>query len=141
MELITWILIGIAALFFLILILKNIFNLKKVCVICLSVTLTWLALLTLYFLNIFADKIIIAILIGHTSLGIFYILHDKLKMFKLPYLLTSILIIYYILNGFVISSLYFILGLWTLFFLVYLFKSNRNISKLAKKILECCKKW
>ena len=135
------ILIGITGLFFLLLILKNILSIKKACAICLSVTLTWISLLVLYFLNIFADKIIIAILMGHTSLGIFYILEKKVKkgflLFRLPYLLTSITLIYYILRGFVISSLYLILGLWILFFIIYLFKFN----KLIKKITACCRKW
>ena len=141
MDLITLIFAGITLLFFVILVLKNIFNLRKACAICLAVTLTWVVLLILYFLNIFNDKIIIAILIGHTSLGIFYLWEKKVKertkLFRLPYLLTSILIIYHILNGFVISSLYFILGLWALFFIIYLFKNN----KLAKKIIECCRRW
>lgn len=137
----VWILTGITALFFLLLALKSIFNVKKACVICLSVTLTWITLLILYFLNLFPDKIIIAILMGHTSLGLYYILEKKVKkrflLFRLPYLLTSILVVYYILNGFAINNLYFILGLWTLFFAIYLFKNN----KIAKKIIECCKKW
>ncbi|MEK6841241.1 MAG: hypothetical protein AABX50_01360 [Nanoarchaeota archaeon] len=141
MEPITLVLIGITVLFFMLLAIKSIFNIKKACIICLSITLTWITLLALYFLDIFADKIIIAILMGHTSLGIFYILEKKVKkkflLFRLPYLLTSILIIYYVLNGFVISSLYFILVLWILFFIVYLLKNN----KLANKIIECCKKW
>jgi len=141
MDLITWIFIGITLLFFLILALKNILNLKKICVICFSITLMWITLLTLYFLDIFTDKIIIAILMGHTSLGLFYILEKKIKknflLFRLPYLLTSISLVYFILNGFITSILYFILGLWLLFTLIYLLKFN----KLTKKIIECCKKW
>lgn len=141
MEPIIWILIGITALFFLLLALKSIFNVKKACVICLSVTLAWITLLILYFLNLFPDKIIIAILMGHTSLGLYYILEKKVKkdflLFRLPYLLTSILVIYYVLNGSVINSSYFVLGLWFIFLTIYLFKNNN----IAKKIIECCKKW
>src|SRR3972149_645888 len=115
MEPITFVLIGITVLFFLLLALKNIFNLKKVCVICLSVTLSWAILLVFYFLNIFNDKIIIAILMGHTSLGIYYILEKKVKknflLFRLPYLLTGIFIIYIIIGDFNINSLFFILAL------------------------------
>lgn len=132
---------GVTLLFFIILAIKSTFNLKKGCAICASVTLTWIVLLTLYFLNFFTDKIIIAILMGHTSLGLYYTLEKKVKkkflLFRLPYLLTSILLIYYILGGFIISSLYFIIGLWLFFLLIYLFKNN----KIAKKIIECCKKW
>jgi len=141
MDTITLILIGITLLFFILLIIKSVFKIKKICIICLSVTLTWLVLLILYFLDIFADKVIIAILMGHTSLGIYYILEKKVRkdllIFRLPYLLTSISIIYFILGGFVISTLYLIAGLWLLFILIYLFKFN----KLAKKLIECCKKW
>lgn len=141
MEIISWILIGITSLFFIILAVKSIFKIKRFCAICLSVTLAWIGLLVLYLLNIFTDKIIMAILMGHTSLGIYYTLEKKIKkrflLFRLPYLLTSILIIYSVLNGFIISSLYLILGIWLFFVLIYLLKFN----KFAKKLIECCKKW
>ena len=141
MELITIVLIGITILFFLLLAMKTIFNIKKACAICLSVTLSWIILLILYFLNIFADKIIIAILMGHTSLGIYYILEKKVKkkflLFRLPYLLTSISVIYFILEGLNINTLILLAVIWLFFALVYLFKFN----KLTKKLIECCKKW
>ena len=141
MDPITLVLIAISVLFFVLLAIKSIFNVNKMCVICLSVTLSWAVLLALYFLGIFVDKVIIAILMGHTSLGIFYILEKKVKkkflLFRLPYLLTGILLIYSLLNDFVINSLYFIFGVWVLFILIYLFKFN----KFATKLIECCKKW
>ena len=141
MDPVTLVLIAISVLFFVLLAVKSIFNVNKMCVICLSVTLSWAVLLALYFLGIFVDKVIIAILMGHTSLGIFYILEKKVKkkflLFRLPYLLTGILLIYSLLNDFVINSLYFIFGVWVLFILIYLFKFN----KFATKLIECCKKW
>ena len=132
----TLILAGITALFFILLFIKS-FTKKKFCVICVSVSLTWITLLILYFLNIFTDKLIIGILMGGTSVGLFYMLYEKIGIFKLPFLLTLISMIYFILGGFVISTLYLIAGLWLLFILIYLFKFN----KLAKKLIECCKKW
>ena len=88
MDTITTVLIGIVILFFILLVLKNIFNLKKFCAICISITLVWVLLLISYFLNIFIDKTIIAILMGHTSLGIFYLWEkktkEKFKVFRLP---------------------------------------------------------
>ena len=141
MDTITVVLIGITLLFFVILSVKSIFNIKKACAICLSVTFVWLVLLLLYYLNFFADKIIIAILMGHTSIGIYYILEKKVRkdllIFRLPYLLTSISIIYFILGGFVISTLYLIAGLWILFFIFNLFQNKT----FFKNIVECCKKW
>ena len=141
MELITGILIVITVLFFLLLAIKNLFNVKKLCAICLSVTIGWIALLVLYFFQIFSDKIIIAILMGHTSLGIYYLLEKKVNkrflLFRLPYLLTSISIIYFILEGFNLNTLILLAVIWLFFAPIYLFKFN----KLAKKIIECCKKW
>ena len=145
MEQLVWILIGITALFFLLLALKNILNLKKTCAICLSVTLAWITLLIFYFLEIFNDKIIIAVLMGHTSLGIYYMLEKKVRksflFFRLPYLLTSIWLIYFIIEGFVLNSLYVIVILWLLFILVYLLRNNSGFSKFVNKLIECCKKW
>lgn len=141
MESLTLTLLGITALFFVILWIKSVFNLKKLCVICISVTLAWIVLLILYFSGVFNDKILIALLMGHTSLGLFYLFYDKLGILRLPYLSTNIFIIYSVLNGLIFNGLYFILGLWLFFFLIYLSKKNKKISKLAKKIIECCRKW
>ena len=145
MEQLVWILIGITALFFLLLALKNILNLKKTCAICLSVTLAWITLLIFYFLEIFNDKIIIAVLMGHTSLGIYYMLEKKVRksflFFRLPYLLTSIWLIYFIIEGFILNSLYVIFILWLLFILVYLLRNNSGFSKFVNKLIECCKRW
>lgn len=141
MELINLVLIGIILLFFILLAIKSIFNIKKFCAICLSVNLSWIILLVLYFANIFTEKIIIAILMGHTSLGIFYLwekkVKEKFKVFRLPLLLTFIFIIYITFGQFNFNGLIIILALWVLFFIIYLFKFN----KLTKKLIECCKKW
>jgi len=132
----TLILAGITALFFILLFIKS-FTKKKFCVICVSVSLTWITLLILYFLNIFTDKLIIGILMGGTSVGLFYMLYEKIGIFKLPFLLTLISMIYFILGGFVISTLYLIAGLWILFFIFNLFQNKT----FFKNIVECCKKW
>lgn len=145
MEFLFYTLSGIILLFFVLLILKNIFKWKKFCVLCTAVSLTWILLLVLYFLKIFQDKIIIAILMGHTSLGLFYLweknVREKFKMFRLPLLLSFIFIIYSILENFEFNSLFIILGLWVVFFLIYLFRNNKGFNKFTKRLIECCKKW
>ncbi len=145
MEFLFYTIIGIIALFFILLILKNIFNWKKFCTLCISVSLTWIVLLVLYFLKIFQDKIIIAILMGHTSLGMFYLwekkVKEKLKIFRLPLLLTFIFIIYTAIENFEFNSLFIILGLWIVFYLIYLFRNNKGFNKFTKKIIECCRNW
>lgn len=141
MENLFLVLIGITALFFILLILKNLLNWKKFCTLCVAVSLTWIILLILLLTNVFTDKIIIAILMGHTSLGIFYLWEKRVKkrtrLFRLPLLLTFIFIIYSLLEKFILNGILFLLALWTFFLIIYLFKNN----KMAKKIIECCKRW
>ena len=141
MEALFLSLIAITALFFLFLIIRNIFNSKNMCAICASVFLTWIVLLSLYFSNIFPDKTIIAILMGQTSLGLFYLFYEKLNIFKIPFLLTLITLVYFVLEKFSLDSIYFLTALWAFFFIIYLFKSNKKINVFANKMIERCKKW
>ena len=145
MEFLFYTIIGIIGLFFILLVLKNILNFKKLCVLCISVSLTWIILLILFLTNIFADKMIIAILMGHTSLGIFYLweinVREKFKIFRLPLLLSFIFMIYIVLENFEFNSLILIIALWLLFFIVYLFRNNKKFSKFTKKLIECCRNW
>jgi len=142
-----FILSSITVLFFILLGIKELFNKKqkeKFCVVCASVTITWIALLVLSFLNLFNDKILIGILMGHTSLGLFYIFESKvreeLKIFRLPVLLSFISSIYFILEGFDQISFFILACLWILFGLVYLFR-NSKLKLLVNKLVECCRNW
>ena len=120
MELITWILIGISLLFFLMFIVKSLTRNKKFCAICFSVSLTWVILILYIFLKFSTIKFLIAILMGHTSLDCFIYgkknVREKFKVFRLSLLLTFIFIIYSILEIFGFSSLIFLIILWFLFF-------------------------
>lgn len=142
-----FILLGIIVLFFTLLAIKEIFNKKlkeKFCVICTSVTLTWIALLILNFMNLFQDKILLGILMGHTSLGIFYIFerntYKRLKIFRLPLLLSFISTIYFVLAGFDLISFFILIGLWIVFGIVFVFSNNKSKS-FVNKLIECCRNW
>lgn len=144
METLFLVLVGITFLFFLLLGVKEIFSKKirgKFCVICFSISLTWIALLILYFRSLFPDKTIIAILMGGSAIGLFYLFYDKLSAFKLPFVLTLISVIHFILEKIELKTIYFLISLWLVFGLVYLFKSNKKLGVFANKLIECCKKW
>jgi len=149
METITIIILTITILFFVFLGVKEILQertKKKLCVICLSITLTWMTLLVLLYLNILNNKIIIALLLGQTTLGIFYFIEkkvkEKLKIFRLPFLLTLIIIAYSLIElTLSLSVLSLIITLWTIFILIYLFQNNRRANSFVNKLIECCKKW
>jgi len=137
----------ITVLFFVFLLIKSIFKMKSFCVICSSVFISWIVLLILYLRGIFLDKIIIAILIGETTLGIFYLAEAKtreeLKIFTLPFILTLILIGYTLIEGFnyTLDILYLLMGIWSLFFIIYSFKDKGKLGEFSRKLIECCKKW
>ena len=136
-----YILLGITGLFFLVLLVKSMLKNKKICAICLSVSLTWIILLSFYFLGIFTDKTLIAILMGQTSIGLFYFFNEKLNVFKLPFILTLVVLIYFTLEKIELNVIYLLISFWIIFTLIYLFKSNKNLRIFANKLIDCCKKW
>ncbi len=135
---------GIVGLFLILLLVKSIIK-KEFCVLCVSFALSWITLLILYYSNIFVNKTIIAILMGMTALGIYYLLEKKVKkeltIFRLPFLLTLVFIIYIVLENFNLNSLIFLGVLWVVFILIYLFRNNTGFKKFTNKLIECCKKW
>lgn len=141
MEPLFLVLVGITGLFFLFLIVKNVLKSKEMCVICASVSFMWIALLGAYFYEIFENEILIAILMGGSAVGLFYMLNEKLSVFKLPFVLTLFSVIYFVFEGIEINAVYFLLGLWVLFGLAYLFRENKNFNGFVNKIVECCRNW
>src|SRR3989344_5354162 len=142
------ILIIIIVLFFMLLIIKEfIYKFKeKFCVICLSVTLTWLSLLFLYWFGLFQDKIIMALLMGQTILGVFYLVEKKvneeIKIFRLPFILTLITIGYLSLTmpNDIMKTIILLFTIWLIFFILYFYRSNQNLKLFIKKIIECCRR-
>jgi|SRR3989344_2481392 len=144
------ILIGITILFFILLLVKEIFPKKiksKFCTICAAVSITWISLLILLKLGLYLNSTIISLLIGGTVVGIFYNVEGKvkenLKLFRLPFLLTLVFIGYLLINFdyYPIKEITFLLALWIFFILIFLYKNNKNISLVLNKIVDCCKKW
>lgn len=135
---------NIAGLFLVLLLFKSIIK-KEFCVLCASVALSWITLLILYYNNLFENKTIIAILMGMTALGIYYLLEKKIKreltIFRLPFLLTLVFMIYTVLESFSLNSLIFLVVLWAVFILIYMFRHNTGFNRFTNKLMECCKRW
>ncbi len=76
----------------------------NLCSICAAVSLTWISLLLFYLLGIFNDKLIIAILMGQSTVGIMYSFEKKFKKnknllaLKVLIILLGTLITYYVLK-------------------------------------------
>ncbi|MBI2631674.1 hypothetical protein HYW75_01590 [Candidatus Pacearchaeota archaeon] len=145
-----FVLLIITALFFIFLAVKQMFSepiKKKFCVICSAVTITWIGLFILNRLGFFSDLVLLALLMGQTILGVFYIVESKVeerfKLFRLPFLLSEVLIAYFIINSsynFTFEIL-FIMILWFFFWLIYLYRTKTGFNKLVNSIVDCCKKW
>ena len=115
---------------------------ENLCVICASISLTWIVLLFLYFFDLFDNILIISLLMGMSVTGIYHFAEskigkaNKLKIFRLPFIITLIVIAYYILTfENIVNSILIVMALWLLFVSVYFY----NNTKFIKKLLECCK--
>ncbi len=144
---IYFIILGIIVLFFIFLAVKSIIHKNKnkdnFCVVCASISLVWIFLLGLYLFDLFDNILIISLLMGMSITGIYYFTdkkigkkNKKLKVFRLPFILTLVIIAYYILTfENIINSILIVAGLWVLFVLIYVYDNT----KFVKKLLECCK--
>mgnify|MGYP001598576098 CR=1 FL=1 len=66
----------------------------KICAICGAVSITWIALIVLYFLGYFLDKLLIGILMGESVTGLMYLFERRVEKTKYKWLLVfKILII------------------------------------------------
>ncbi len=133
--------------FFLVLLLVQSLAKKQFCALCGAVFLTWVVLLALYFMGSFENKIIIALLLGQSTVGLFYLLEKKvaepLKLFRLPFLLTLIVLAYMMLTFSPFTgTLLLVLGsLWLVFVVLYLSRQNQKLKTLTEKIIACCRNW
>jgi len=145
---IRYILYSIIGLFVLILIVKAFLGKigEKICAICLSFSLIWIFLLVMYYFGKFENLLLIGLLMGLTVLGSFYTWERNVKkqstIFRLPLLLTLVLVGYYLLTfENLIKEAILLAILWVLFGIFYFYRNNRNLKGFIDKIVECCKKW
>ncbi len=136
----------ITALFVVLLTIKGLTQ-WKFCVICVSVSITWMALLALYWLGMFDQPVIIAVLLGQTIVGLYYFLEkntdEGLHVFRLPFLLTLTLAGFLALG--VTTDLVYGLGLlallWGALSLLYFYRQSPKTKIVVDRIIACCKDW
>ena len=138
--------VAIVSLFTFLLVLKGLVR-KNFCVICASVSGTWLGLLVLYWLGVFGEPLLIALLMGQGVVGGYYVLERKVPerflAFRLPFLLSATFVAYLLIAG--ASGLFapflFLLALWLAFGAFFLFRANEKAGEVFYRLLACCKKW
>lgn len=142
---IFWAFASVIILFVLFLIIRSFIG-WRFCVLCASVATTWLVLLIAYWLGSWDNFVLLAILMGGSVVGIYYLLERKLPeslhLFRLPFYLTAAFLVFIALgetwDGAVATLL---VVLWLLLGLVYWFRQSPNMKKVAEKIIACCRNW
>lgn len=133
-------------LFAALLLAKNVTRLKF-CVICVSVSLTWISLLVMLRRGLFSDPIIVALLMGESVTGLYYLcekrLAEHLRIFGFPFLLTFTLAAYAAVRGLRgLTPAGIVLAiLWSAFLAVFVWRKNPRWRVLADKIVACCRDW
>lgn len=132
---------------------------KKICAICVAVSLTWFSLLVLKWLGFKIDPLVIAILMGQSIVGIMYKLEEyfqkkELRKFWLVRILIiggGTLLVYWLLNeAYFMVFLCLLVGFFLLAFVwpMILKKDSKKqggskayqkaTSGLEKKMEDCC---
>jgi len=142
---ITLAFVGIVVLFAIFIALRTIFSLK-VCALCGAVSLTWITLLVLIYLDYEISLVFTGLLMGGSVVGVMYLLEQKLpekyQLFKLPFFLTLISLAYFILEQvFFISMVAITLLLWLFATSIHIGRNVKSLGILGQKIIECCKNW
>lgn len=118
----------------------------KLCALCGAVSLTWIILLVLFYLRTAIDPVLIGVLMGGSVVGLMYLLEQKLpekyQLFKLPFFLTLVALVYGLLDKSFSGQALLILGvIWILAGIVYAGRHVDVFKSLSKKIIDCCKNW
>ena len=118
----------------------------RMCAICIAVSLTWIVSLGLFHLGYLENQLLIALLMGQSMLGVYYLLESNVKehylTLRVPFLLT---ITYLGYMGLTLQiNLYVILLLFTLWAvggLILTFRHQPRFRATAQKLIECCRNW
>ena len=142
---ITWIFIAITVLFYAGLLIKPRIKLN-LCMICLAVSLTWISLLCLRQLGLFDNDLIIALLLGQSVVGGYYLWERRVKdvwlIFRLPMLLSLSLAAWTLLTlDLDLMLIGVVLVVWLLHGLLYNYRNKPATKTYVDKIIACCSKW
>lgn len=119
----------------------------RFCVLCGSIGGTWLVLLVLYHAGRFDAPLLLALLMGQTITGIYYLLETRVReawlVFRLPFVLTLIPVFYALLTleappGIAAIGL---AVLWLAAIAIYACRNAGGVAALAHQLIECCKNW
>ncbi|MFH1429946.1 MAG: hypothetical protein ABIG71_00305 [Candidatus Uhrbacteria bacterium] len=116
------------------------------CLLCASVSLTWIALLVLYHLGVFPYPVLIAVLMGGSAVGVYVVIErhvpTRWQVFRLPMLLSLFLLVYALLNqpG-LIAAAVLVSAIWAVIALIAAFHRSPRARALVERLIKCCRDW
>lgn len=140
-----WLLLAIVLLFFILLAVKSRLP-WKICAICLAVSLTWLALLFAYHAGRFDNILLLALLMGQSITGVYYLWEKRAPkewlIFRLP-LLLSLLYLFYLIIDLTLywQPLALLAVLWIASYTLFLQRTKPSLKRKFEKIIACCSNW
>lgn len=138
-------LLTITVLFVLLLFVKSVSNVEF-CVVCASVSGTWLALLGLLYAGYYGNELVIALLVGGSIVGAMYRLKgrlpDRFAVFTLPYVLTATAAGYLLLaSEAFLHVIALLIGVWLVTGLLYAYRENERVEAAFDEAIACCRDW
>lgn len=142
----AWLFAALIGIFFVLLAAKHVLK-KEFCVLCASVSLTWLGFLMAYKLGRWMDPTPILVLMGGSVVGIYYLLDRRVRalwhVFRLPFFLTlvlAVLAVFYPVRVLVTPAL-LTAGAWFFMSFIYFLRHIPGVKSFFKQLLECCRNW
>ena len=116
---------------------------RRLCVICVSVALTWLGLLILYRLDRFLDTTLLSLLMGQSISGLYYFVKQRvpkvMQLFTLPFFLSLTAFFYMLIKAEVtLPAFGLLLGLWAIAWLIFTYRNDPAKQRVVKAATECC---
>ena len=137
-----YVFLAISLIFIASLIIKNLVN-KAFCSLCVAVASVWLVLLFLYKTGRFSDGILLALLIGQSITGIFYLAYRKLpkslRIFSLPFFLSLTAVFYMLISADIQLAVFILLlVLWLAAWIIFIYRNDPGKKGIAKILAKCC---
>ena len=119
----------------------------KFCAVCVTVSLTWLFLLTARLLGYAVNPILIGVLMGESVVGLYYLIEKKApvawQIFRWPYIITMTVMVYLIVGvrSGAWQAILLLILMWIIWGSVFALRKFPSIKKITQRLIACCRDW
>jgi hypothetical protein len=143
---VAWVFIAVTGLFYAVALMKPHLKNFSVCSICLAVSLTWVGLFALRQFGLFENEAVIALLLGQSVVGGYYLWERRAPrdwlVFRLPVLLVLSFAAWSIVALDVDLTLLGLVALtWAVHGFLYAYRTRPSVKSSFDNIIACCSRW